>query len=75
MIGSSYRFSDVIGQLKKRESNSHKGDYGRILIIGGDIGMGGAGILASEAALMSGGGLVTLASQKETIKPSLLRTP
>ena len=75
MIGSSFRFSDVISQLKKRESNSHKGDYGRILIIGGDIGMGGAGILASEAALMSGGGLVTLASQKETIKPSLLRAP
>jgi NAD(P)H-hydrate epimerase len=75
MKGSSFRFSDVITQLKKRESNSHKGDYGRILIIGGDIGMGGAGILASEAALMSGGGLVTLASQKETIKPSLLRAP
>ncbi len=75
MIGSSFRFSDVITQLKKRESNSHKGDYGRILIIGGDIGMGGAGILASEAALMSGGGLVTLASQKETIKLSLLRAP
>ena len=75
MIGSSFRFSDVITQLKKREFNSHKGDYGRILIIGGDIGMGGAGILASEAALMSGGGLVTLASQKETIKPSLLRAP
>ena len=75
MIGSSFRFSDVITQLKKRESNSHKGDYGRILIIGGDIGMGGAVILASEAALMSGGGLVTLASQKETIKPSLLRAP
>ena len=37
--------------------------------------MGGAGILASDAALMSGGGLVTLASQKETIKPSLLRLP
>jgi NAD(P)H-hydrate epimerase len=75
MKGSSFRFSDVITQLKKRESNSHKGDYGRILIIGGDVGMGGAGILASEAALMSGGGLVTLASQKETIKPSLLRAP
>ena len=75
MIGSSFKFSDVITQIKKRESNSHKGDYGRILIIGGDIGMGGAGILASEAALMSGGGLVTLASQKETIKPSLLRAP
>lgn len=75
MIGSSFRFSDVIGQLKKRKSNSHKGDYGRILIVGGDSGMGGAGILASEAALMSGGGLVTLASQKETIKPSLLRLP
>jgi NAD(P)H-hydrate epimerase len=75
MKGSSFRFSDVITQLKKRESNSHKGDYGRILIIGGDIGMGGAVILASEAALMSGGGLVTLASQKETIKPSLLRAP
>lgn len=75
MIGSGFEFSDVIGLIKPREQNSHKGNYGRILIIGGDSGMGGAGILASEAALMSGGGLVTLASQKETIKPSLLRMP
>lgn len=45
---------------KKRKRQTHKGDYGRLLIIAGSVGMTGAAFLASEAALRSGCGLVTL---------------
>lgn len=45
---------------KKRKRQAHKGDYGRLLIIAGSVGMTGAAFLASEAALRSGCGLVTL---------------
>ncbi len=45
----------------ERSSNTHKGDYGKLLIIAGSKGMTGAGYLASQAAVKSGAGLVTLA--------------
>lgn len=47
--------------IPKRCNNSHKGDYGKLLIIAGSEGMSGAAYLASEAALKSGAGLITLA--------------
>jgi len=48
-------------KLAPREAESHKGDYGRVLIIGGSRGMAGAPALAGMSALRSGAGLVTLA--------------
>lgn len=47
-----------------RVSDSHKGSYGRVLVIAGSTGMTGAAALASEAALRVGAGLVTLAIPK-----------
>lgn len=47
--------------LPPREKNSHKGDFGRALIIGGSQGMAGAVALSGMAALRSGAGLVKLA--------------
>lgn len=44
-----------------RPKDSHKGDFGRLLVIGGSVGKIGAGLLASRAALRSGAGLVTYA--------------
>ncbi len=38
--------------------DTHKGSFGHLLIAGGDTGYGGAGIIASEAAIMSGCGLL-----------------
>ncbi len=47
--------------LPVRSADSHKGDYGRALLIGGSRGMSGAIALAGLACLRSGAGLVTLA--------------
>lgn len=46
----------------QRKNDSQKGDYGKVLIIGGSEGMSGAVYLAGTAALHSGAGLVTLAA-------------
>jgi NAD(P)H-hydrate epimerase len=48
-------------RLPPRAAESHKGDYGRALLIGGSRGMAGAIALAGMAALRSGAGLVKLA--------------
>lgn len=48
-------------RLPSRNRDSHKGDYGRVLLIGGSRGMPGAIALAGMAALRSGAGLVQLA--------------
>jgi len=50
--------------FKKRKPASHKGDYGHVFIIAGSIGLTGAAYLASEAALLTGSGLVTCAIPK-----------
>lgn len=49
----------------RRRRNSHKGDHGRVLIVGGNAGMSGAALLAGSAALRAGAGLVTLATRPE----------
>jgi len=51
-------------QLLKRKSDTHKGDYGHILIIGGSLGLSGAVCLCARAALRSGAGLVTVGIPK-----------
>lgn len=47
---------------KKRPADTHKGHYGKVLVIAGSIGMTGAAYLCSKAALHTGAGLVYLAS-------------
>ena len=68
-------------QLPKRNPQSHKGDFGRALLIGGSRGMTGAIALAGTAALRSGAGLVTLGVPDPcvdtiaTIEPSYMLLP
>lgn len=52
-------------QLPKRQPDSHKGDYGKILVIGGQKGMEGAVCLSCLAALKMGAGLVTACVPEE----------
>ncbi len=53
--------------LPRRARDSHKGDYGHVLIIGGDYGMGGAVRMAAESAMRIGAGLVTVATRPEHV--------
>ena len=75
MTVNSLAYKDIQGFLPRRFKNSHKGQYGKVLVVGGDAGMGGAAILTSESALMSGAGLITLLTKKENVTASLLRLP
>ena len=56
------RYEDILHKLPKRQANSHKGDYGRVLLIGGNANMGGAIMMAAKAAVHSGAGLTTVAT-------------
>lgn len=51
---------EIYRKLPKRGKYSHKGTFGHALLISGSYGMMGAALLAGEAALRSGTGLVTL---------------
>lgn len=53
---------EAIARLAPRRADSHKGDYGRVLVVGGSRGMAGAAGLAGLAALRSGAGLVAVAT-------------
>ena len=67
--------------IKIRPTDAHKGDFGRVLAIGGSRGMGGSIALTSMAAMRSGSGLVTAAipeSIAETVAgfdPCLMTLP
>ncbi len=56
--------------MPQRKKESHKGNYGRVLVIAGSPGMTGAACLAGKAALRSGSGLVTVACP-ESLNPIL----
>lgn len=53
--------------IPERCAEVHKGDFGRVLVIGGSLGMAGAVSLAGSAALKTGSGLVKLAVPKSVL--------
>ncbi len=61
--------------LPPRAADTHKGDLGHVLVVGGDIGMAGAPVLAGTAALRAGSGLVTLATRAEHAALALTAQP
>ncbi|MHC4563470.1 MAG: NAD(P)H-hydrate dehydratase [Planctomycetota bacterium] len=52
----------AIPALPARRADAHKGDFGRVLVVGGSRGMVGAVAMAANAALRGGAGLVTFAA-------------
>lgn len=58
-----------------RRPTSHKGDHGRLVIIGGDHGTAGAIRMTGEAALRAGAGLVRVLTRSENITPIVTARP
>jgi len=56
-----------IPKLKPRAIDAHKGDFGKVCIIAGSVGMSGAAALAGRAALRAGAGLVRVATPKSVL--------
>lgn len=54
----------IVNRIGKRDKYSHKGDYGRILILAGSDGFTGAAYISTMGAVRSGAGLVTLCCGK-----------
>ncbi len=53
------RFAEVV---VPRRRTAHKGSFGHVLVVGGDVGYSGAARLAGEAAARAGAGLVSVAT-------------
>ena len=51
----------ALPKLPPRPADSNKGDFGRVLVVAGSVGMGGAAVLCATAALRGGAGLVKVA--------------
>ncbi len=73
--------SEVQQALPRRHRGAHKGDFGRVLIVGSGPSMPGATRLAGEACLRVGAGLVTVAVAPENLaaiaagRPELICLP
>ncbi len=61
--------------LKPLKPTSHKGNYGRLLVVGGDTGTAGAIRMTAEAALRIGSGLVRVLTHRDNIAPVLTARP
>nr|MBF0684761.1 NAD(P)H-hydrate dehydratase [Pseudomonas sp.] len=65
----------TLPRLAPRSPAAHKGSFGQVLVIGGDLGTGGAALLSAEAALRCGAGMVSLATRPQHVTASLVRRP
>jgi len=72
---SRYDASALSRWLKPRRPTSHKGDHGKLVIIGGDRGTAGAIRMTGEAALRAGAGLVRVLTHKDNVSPILTARP
>ncbi|MBU6950055.1 NAD(P)H-hydrate dehydratase [Hahella sp. HN01] len=68
-------FSLAVKLAPLRKPSSHKGMFGRVLVVGGDNGFGGAAIMAAEAAYRAGCGLVSCATRAAHVGAGLSRLP
>lgn len=61
----TYEREELRQLLPPRTADSHKGNYGRVLLIAGSKGMAGAGFLAARGAYSTGAGLVQIYTPQE----------
>lgn len=73
----AYRASAALRDrlLPSRSPTAHKGQCGHVVLLGGARGLGGAIIMAAEAAACSGSGLVSVVTDAQHVAPLLTRRP
>ncbi len=69
------QLGELMMRFPPRHRDAHKGDFGHVMVIGGDTGLGGAAAMAAEAALRTGAGLVSVATRPEHVSAILARRP
>lgn len=77
---ASWRYvgEDLAALLPKRSRSAHKGHFGHVLVVGGDLGMAGAARMTGEAAARCGAGLVSVATRdahaslQAAVRPELM---
>jgi len=71
------RFDDVVARygLPVRTADAYKQAMGHVVVVGGDTSMGGAPLMAAEAALRSGAGMVTVITRSSHRNAILSRRP
>ena len=67
--------ADTLPRLPARAPSAHKGQFGHVLLVGGDRGFGGSINLSAHAALRCGAGLVSLATRPEHVAAALVLVP
>ncbi|QQS54328.1 MAG: NAD(P)H-hydrate dehydratase [Candidatus Competibacteraceae bacterium] len=58
-----YGGEDLPALLPRRSRSAHKGHFGHVLVVGGELGMAGAARMAAEAAARCGAGLTSIATR------------
>jgi NAD(P)H-hydrate epimerase len=74
-IATRLTLASLLTSIKPRKADTHKGQCGHTLIIGGDTGFGGAVIMAAEAAARVGSGLTTVVTHQANHTALLARCP
>lgn len=65
----------LLARLGRRPLDSHKNSFGHLAVLGGDTGLAGAALIAAEAALRAGAGMVSLISRPHSAQAALVRQP
>ena len=66
---------DMRALVPARTADSHKGDFGRVVVVAGSVGKTGAAHLAALGALRSGAGLVTIAAPRSCVPTIAMMAP
>ncbi|MEH6542717.1 MAG: NAD(P)H-hydrate dehydratase [Porticoccaceae bacterium] len=74
-IAEILKLEHLLSKVPRRARDAHKGEFGHVLVVGGDTGFGGAVLMAAEAAARVGAGLVSVATRPEHVAAVLARCP
>lgn len=66
---------ELLKLMPPRQKNAHKGDFGHLLLVGGDRGMPGSIAMAAIAAARTGAGLTSVATRQEHVTPLVTMQP